>query len=231
MKNLLTILVCALAVLNGQLCFSQQTGAENSDDNSLDSTSLIFDDKMLLDGYAKKYATLPKEILLEMLKDETLTPLKAASAVRVFKEKYSGEVVSREKKRIEKILLRLLNREDSPYVQVEVMHALCLLDRYRYFQSMVPALIQKLDHYNSVVNQMAFENLNELMKNGNSRPRDARIIFNTLRKMMFLSRNRLASIKEPDEKLAQKLKLLRSSIKILGNQELKKLPKEVIRLL
>lgn len=195
------------------------------------AANTIFDDQMLLNGYTEKYGDLSKEILLAMIKDDTLTPYRSAAAVRVFKQKFSSEVVSREKKVIEKTLLRRLHRTDSPFVQVEIMHTLCQMDRYRYFKSMVMALIQKLDHYNVAVNEIAFENLNQIIKAGSNRNREARIVFNTLRKMMFLSRKRLATVKEPDAKLAKKLKLLRWSIKVLGNQELKKLPKEVINLL
>jgi hypothetical protein len=96
---------------------------------------------------------------------------------------------------------------------------------------MVPALIQKLDHYNSTVNEIAFESLNQIIKAGSNRNREARIVFNTLRKILFLSRRRLAAMTEPEPKLVKKLKLLRWAIKVLGNQELKKLPKEVINLL
>ena len=166
-----------------------------------------------------------------MIKDDTLTPYRSAAAVRVFKDKFSSGVVSREKKIIEKALLRRMHRTDSPFVQVEIMHTLCQMDRYRYFKPMVPALIQKLDHYNSAVNETTFDSLNQIIKAGNNRNREARIVFNTLRKTLFLSRRRLATVKEPDARLAKKLKLLRWSIKVLGNQELKKLPKEVINLL
>jgi len=195
------------------------------------SANTIFDDQMLLKGYPEKYNGLSKEILLEMIKDDTLTSYRSASAIRVFRTKFADEVVSREKKVIEKILLRRLHRTDSPFAQVESMHALCQLDRYHYFKSMVPALIQKLDHYNSAVNENAFNSLNEIIAAGSNRNREARIVFITLRKMLFLSRKRLADVKEPDVKLSRKLKLLRWSIKVLGNQELKKLPKEVINLL
>lgn len=195
------------------------------------SPHTIFDDQMLLNGYTKKYSSLSKEILLEMIKDDTLTPYRSAAAIKVFKEKFSGEVVSPERKSIEKILLRRLHRTDSPFIQIEIMHTLCLMDRFSYFKSMVPALIQKLDHYNAAVNEIAFANLNQLVEAGSSRPREARIVFNTLRKILFLSRKRLGAMKELDPKLARKLKLLRWSIKALGNQELKKLPKEVINLL
>ncbi|MCK5083346.1 MAG: hypothetical protein KAR31_10605, partial [Candidatus Omnitrophica bacterium] len=122
-------------------------------------------------------------------------------------------------------------RTDSPFVEVEVMHTLCRMDRYHYFKLTVPVLIQKLDHYNTAVNEIAFESLNQIIEAGSNRNQEARIVFNTLRKILFLSRKRLATITQPDARLAKKLKLLRWSIKVLGNQELKKLPKEVINLL
>lgn len=194
-------------------------------------TNTIFDDHMLLEGYTKKYDDFSKETLLAMIKDDTLTPYRSAAAVRVFQKKYSEEVVSNEKKRIEKILLRRLHRANSPFVQVEIMYTLCQMDRYRYFKSMAPALAQKLDHYNTAINENAFNSLNKIIETGSNRQQEARIIFNTLRKILFLSRKRLAGVKEPSAQLAMKLKLLRWSIKVLGNQELKKLPKEVINLL
>jgi hypothetical protein len=107
---------------------------------------------------------------------------------------------------------------------------LVILDRYQYFDSMVPALIQKMDHYNPVVYTMAYEDLLQITKDS-LYPREARIVFDTLRKIFFLSRNRLQNITAPDEKLQQKLDLLRWSIRILGTQELKRLPSEVINLL
>jgi len=195
------------------------------------STYTIFDDKMLLNGYTQKYRDLSKDVIIEMIKDETLSPYRSAAAVRVFKEEFSNEVFSKEKKIIEKTLLRRLNRAETPFVQVEIMSALCRMDRFKYFKSMVPALIQKLDHYNDTVNEMAFFNLNHMIESGQNRTREARIIFNTLRKVLFLSRKRLSNIVEPSPRLSQKLKLLRWSIKVLGRQELKRLPKEVLRLL
>ncbi len=191
----------------------------------------IFDDKQLLDGYARKYADFSKDVILEMIMDDTLNSYQTAAAVRVFKERYSGEVVSREKSRGERILVRRLKLTDSPFVEVEIMHTLCLMDRYRYFQPMVPALIQKLNHYNAAVNETAFNSLNSIIGAGNKRAREARTVFNTIRKMLFLSRNRLVNVTAPDEKLARKLKLLRWSIKVLGSQELNRLPSEVINLL
>ncbi len=191
----------------------------------------IFDDQQLLGGYAQKYADLSKDVILEMIMDDTLNSYQIAAAVRVFKERYSGEVVSKEKSRGERILVRRLKLTDSPFVEVEIMHTLCLMDRYRYFQSMVPALIQKLNHYNAAVNEIAFSSLNDIIGTNNKRGREARIVFNTIRKMLFLSRNRLVNVTEPDEKLARKLKLLRWAIKVLGRQELNRLPSEVINLL
>ncbi len=199
--------------------------------NPASSLHTIFDDQMLLEGYTTKYGDFSKEILLAMIKDDTLTSYRSAAAVRVFRKQFSSDVVSNEKKGVEKILLRRLHRTDSPFVEVEIMHTLCQMDRYRYFKSMVPALIQKLNHYNSTVNKNAFDSLNHIIETGNSRSREARIIFNTLRKILFLSRKHLALVTTADEKLTHKLKLLRWSIKVLGNQELKKLPKEVINLL
>lgn len=200
--------------------------------NPQTSEYAIFDDKMLLFGYAKKYKDLPKEILLEMIKDDTLNTFKTAAAVRVLREKFGSEIVSREKRIVEKILLRRLDRTDSPFVQVEVMYTLCALDRYRYFGSMVPALIQKMDHYNSAVNDLAFESLDNLIiKSGASRSREARIVFDTFRKVLFLSRKRLIRIDASGPKLARKLQLLRWSIKVLGSDVINKLPEEVINLL
>ena len=210
--------------------YTSETIVQNNDGQS-PSVHTIFDDQMLLKGYTEKYSDLSKEILLEMIKDETLTPYRSAAAIRVFKEKFSGELVSREKKITEKVLLRRLHRTDSPFVEVEVMHTLCRMDRYHYFKLTVPVLIQKLDHYNTAVNEIAFESLNQIIEAGSNRNQEARIVFNTLRKILFLSRKRLATITQPDARLAKKLKLLRWSIKVLGNQELKKLPKEVINLL
>jgi hypothetical protein len=207
--------------------FSQEAVLDK--DNKDNET--IFDDAMLLDGYTEKYKSLSKDVLVEMIKDDTLNSYRMAAAVRAFKERFSQEVVSREKIIIEKILLRRLNRDSSPFVQVQIMDALCRMDRYRYFESMVPVLIGKLDHYNQAVNDTAFEALQYLLKRGNNRAREARIVFNTIRKTLFLSRKRLRNITEPSPKLKQKLEVLRWSIKVLGTQELKRLPPEVLGLL
>ena len=191
----------------------------------------LFDDKALLDGYAQKYAEETKEILLEIIKDDTLTPYMTAAAVRVFKDKYAKDVFPKEKSGTERILLLCLQRSDSSFVKAEIMHTLCILDRFKYFNSLVPDLIQLLNHYNTTVNEMAFQSLQDLFASKHNRPREARIVFNTLRKMFFLSRKRLQNVKTPSPRLKQKLEILRWSIKILGTQELKKLPPEVINLL
>jgi hypothetical protein len=239
LKTKMRILLVALIIIPHLCAFSHaeqinRDTSENMTQNSRNQSTqsrTIFDDQMLLDGYTKKYGALSKETLLAMIKDDTLTSYRSAAAVKVFQEKYIKDVVSNEKRGIEKILLRRLHRTESPFVQVEIMYALCQMDRFRYFKSMAPALTQKLSHYNTAVNENAFNNLDQLIKTGNNRSREARIIFNTLRKILFLSRKRLATVEEPDPRLAMKLKLLRWSIKVLGNQELKKLPKEVINLL
>ena len=214
---------------------------DKDDINEADIASgAIFDDNALLEGYSQKYADENKDILLAMIADDSLGSYKCTAAVRVFKKKYANEVLSNEKSnikpfrcirmKIRKILIRRLNRSDSPFVQVEIMHSLIVLDRYQYFESMIPALIQKMDHYNSVVSTMAYVDLGEITKNS-LYPREARIVFDTLRKIFFLSRNRLQNVTTPDEYLRHKLDLLRWSIKILGTQELKRLPSEVINLL
>ena len=129
---------------------------------------------------------------------------------------------------VEKILIRRLNHTDSTFVQLEIMHTLCLMDRYQYFNSVIPALIEFLDHYNSAVNDLAFNSTNEILASGSKRPREARIVFNALRRNLYLIRRKLADIEEPGPKLKQKLELLRWAIKILGTQELQRLPPEII---
>ena len=190
----------------------------------------IFDDEAMLDGYAEKYTDEPRDVLLAMIADDSLGAYKITAASRVFRQKYADQVLSREKPLILKTLLRRFNRTDSAFVQVEIMHTLVVLDRYQYFESMTNALILKMNHYNRVVSVNAYNALDEITR-GSTRAREARIVFNTLRKTLFLSRKRLENIDEPDERLRQKLALLRWSIKVLGTQELQRLPSEVIRLL
>jgi len=214
------------------LSFISPLWAQDADDlNQTDiSSGAIFDDKALLEGYTNKYANEPKDILLAMISDDSLGAYKCTAAVRVFKEKFANQVLSNDKSSILKILIRRLNHTDSPFLQVEIMHTLIVLDRYQYFENMVPTLIQKMDHYNPVVSTMAYDDLLEITKDS-LYPREARIVFETLRKVFFLSRNRLQNISSPDLNLRQKLDLLRWSIRILGTQELKRLPSEVINLL
>lgn len=225
--NLVTRLIIALVV-----CLSTSSVMAQDFETNKSNGYHLFDDRKNLERGAQQYQKYSKEILLAMINDDALpNSYQRAAALRVFRDVYALEVVSREKKNIEKMLLRRLNKTDSPFVQVEIMHTLCLIDRYKYFKSMIPALIQKLDHYNMTVNEMAYESLEHMIETGNNRPREARIVYTTLRKVLFLSRKRLEQIEVPDEKLVQKLKLLRWSIKVLGNQELNKLPKEVLNLL
>ena len=190
----------------------------------------IFDDEALLDGYAQKYADESKDILLAMAADNSVGAYKSAAAIRVFRLKYADQVLSAEKPAVLRTLLRRLNRTDSAFVQVEIMHTLVVVDRYQYFESMTSALIQKMDHYNRVVSANAYEALDSITKSS-TRAREARFVFSILRKTLFLSRKRLENINEPEDRLKAKLSLLRWSIKVLGTQELKRLPPEVIRLL
>lgn len=217
-------------VFPGATAFSQGNSVLSSVPPSREEPR-IYDDKSLINAYAEKFSHEPLEILLAMIKDDTLDPLKMTAAVKVFREKYSDEVFSHEKAVIEKILFRRLNRTDSALIQVEIMHTLCQMDRYKYFKSLAPILLLKLDHYNSSVYEMASESMNDIIAKGNDRAWEARIVFDTLRKMLFLSRGRLANMKEPSPRLQAKLNVLRWSIKILGSQELNRLPKEVIHLL
>ncbi|MBF0504006.1 MAG: hypothetical protein HQL14_02770 [Candidatus Omnitrophica bacterium] len=222
---------CCLLVLLTLLSIHPLWAQQKEDINEADIASgAIFDDKVLLAGYTQKYKDEPRDILLAMVADDSLGSYKCTAAVRVFKENYANEVLSREKANIVKILIRRLNHSDSPFVQVEIMHTLVVLDRYQYFESMVPALILKMDHYNPVVSNMAYNDIRMIIKDS-LYPREARIIFNTLRKILFLSRKRLQDIQTPNAKLSQKLQLLHWSISILGTQELKRLPSEVINLL
>ena len=202
-------------------CFSQETNEKLG----------VFDDANILDGYTKEYQDEPKEAIIGRINDDTINVYQSAAAIRVFKKKFSQTVVGHEKVLIEQDLVRRINRTNSPFVETEIMHTLCLLDRYRYFDAMVPALILKLDHYNLTVNEMAADALDDIIAKGKGSARDARIIFTTLRKVFFLSRNTFKSITEPDQRLTKKLKLLRWSLKVLGAQEVKKLPKEIMHLL
>ena len=96
MKNTIQIITIVL-LCTVTLCFNSMSATAQ-----VPSANTIFDDHMLLEGYTKKYGEFSKEILLAMIKDDTLTPYRSAAAVRVFQEKYSSEVVSSEKKKIEK---------------------------------------------------------------------------------------------------------------------------------
>jgi hypothetical protein len=191
----------------------------------------FFDDKLLIEGYAKKLGNASKEVLLAMTDDNSLYAYKKAAAIRVFREMFAADVVLRERVVIERALLRQLELARSVFLQVEIMHTLLILDRYRFFDGMIPALIKKLDHYDVSLTDMAFKAVDQVVTMGTPRSREARIVFNTLRKMFFLSRKKLQDADVNDTRLKNKLSLLRWSVKVLGTQELKNLPKEVIGLM
>ena len=191
----------------------------------------IFDDKFLVEGYAAKIAPATKEVLLAMINDTTIPNYRKAAAVRVFRERFAAQIVAKERAIIERFLLRQLERTASPHIQIEIMHTMLVIDRYRYFDAMVPALIQKIDHYDKYVAELAFTSVEHINQIGNQRGREARIEFNTLRKIFFLTRRKLAQADEADPRLKYKLELLRWSVKVLGTDELKNLPKEVLNLM
>lgn len=191
----------------------------------------MFDDKLIFNGYVAKYKEKSKEVIVAMMNDTTVNGFQLAAALSIFRDEIADQAVGTEKSSYEKTLLRILAHEDSPFVQTQTMSALIALDRYKYFRVYVPKVIEKLDHYNEAVVDIAYDDLTVMISKSTARTREARIIFNTLRKMLFLSRKKLETINEPDEKLRKKLDLLFWTIKVLGTQELNQLPPEVIRLL
>jgi len=191
----------------------------------------IFNDKLLIEGYAAKLASTSKEVILAMINDDTLVPYRKAAAIRVFRTVFVPQIVMHERNIVERVLLRQLERVKSVYVQVELMHSLVMLDRYRFFDAMIPVLIQKIDHYDAVASEMAYKSVVDINSTGSQRAREARVEFNTLRKMFFLTRKKLDGASVDDPKLKSKLDLLKWSIKVLGTEELKNLPKEVISLM
>lgn len=195
------------------------------------STADIFDDKTLIDGYAAKFAEASKDFLLAMINDDGLYIYKKTAAVRVFRDTFATQMVSRERTIVERMLLRQLQRSGAMHLQVEIMHTLVIMDRFRYFDTMVPLLIQKMDYYDPYINELAYAALQDINTSGVQRAREARIEFNTLRKIFFLSRKKLQTADPLDASLRNKLQLLRWSIKVLGVEELKKLPAEVISLM
>jgi len=190
-----------------------------------------FDDQFLIQGFSDRYLEEDLDTLLAMIQDETIPDIKAAGAVRALREKYALNIFNRDKAAAERVLLKTYNRSDSAFLHVELMQTLVLMDRYKYYATFVPRLLLKLDHYNDAINLSAFNGMNNIIAHGNNRAREARIVFSTLRKMLFLKKRRLANITEPDERLKQKIEILKWSIKILGSQELDRLPKEVLNLL
>ncbi len=235
MKKIIHITACLLFLMT---FFNIVSGEEKSDHKNNHKNGSAFiqevtqtEDRVLLEEYIEKYKNLSKETILALIDADDFTSFKRSAAIHIFRENFSREVVSKEKKTIEKILLRRLKKSDSAFVQVEIIHTLCLIDRYKYFNWAIPELIQKLDHYNITVNELAYKSLTHLIDDKNNRAREARIVFNRLRKVLFLSRKRFATINTPDKKLAQKLSLVRWSVKVLGTQELKRLPKEMLHLI
>lgn len=196
-----------------------------------DDNNPIFNDKLLIEGYAGKISSISKDVILAMINDDALVPYRKAAAIRVFRTRFAAQTVTRERSIVEKIFLRQMERASSVYVQVELMHSLVMLDRYRYFDAMVPVLIHKMDHYDVTASEMAYASIMDINDLGSQRAREARVEFNTLRKMFFLSRKKLESADPQESRLKMKLDLLRWSIKVLGTEELKNLPKEVISLM
>lgn len=225
-RNILLLLVIFFTGMTSVVC------AQSDDSGRMASLEeAMFDDKVLFNGYVSKYKDKSKDVIVAMMNDSTVGGFKLAAALRIFRDDYADQTVSAEKNLLEKTLLRILAHDDTPFVQTETMSALVALDRYKYFRIYVPKIIEKLDHYNDAVVDVAYEDLTFIIYKSTARTREARIIFNTLRKILFLSRKKLEYIQEPDEKLQKKLDLLFWTIKVLGTQELKQLPSEVIRLL
>jgi hypothetical protein len=196
-----------------------------------DDNQPIFDDKLLIEGYAAKLAATSKDVILAMINDDTLVPYRKTAALRVFRTRFAYQIVTGERSTVERMFLRQLEAATSVYVQIELMHCLVTLDRYRYFEAMVPALIQKIDHYDSTASEMAYESILDINESGTQRAREARIEFNTLRKIFFLIRKKLEASDPFDSRIKSKLDLLKWSIKVLGTDELKNLPSEVISLM
>ena len=217
---------------NGPTNAGQEQGREEDPDLfASDMNGTIFDDTLLLEGFTERYKEESQDTLLAMIQDETIDDIKVAAAVRAFRLRYGLEIFSREKELAEHVLLRQLNRSESAFIDMEIMHTLTLMDRYQYFNAFVPRIIQKLDHYNDTISESAYQATMEIIQKGNNRALEARIVFNTLRKILFLSRKRLAQVETPNARLSQKLTILKWSIKVLGSQEIKRLPKEVLNLL
>ena len=219
------ILVCA-----GHPLSAQETAVTSAATDIGADLDHFFDDALLMQGYARKLSGASREVLLSMLADDSLNTFKKAATVRVFRDKFASQIVGRDLILIERLLLRQMELSNSSFVQIEIMHTLLVMDRYRYFDTMMPVLVRKMDHYDPLVDTMAYNAISSLTGSA-TRSREARIVFNTLRKMFFLSRKKLQGAKSTDERLHNRLQVLRWAIKILGTEELKKLPKEVIALM
>jgi hypothetical protein len=224
MSNRVLLAVCLILALVPARSFAEDAA-------SAQVVTDIFDDKALIDGYSAKLANASKDLLLAMINDDELNVHKKTAAVIVFRDKFAAQTVSKEKIIVERVFLRQLQKVNSVYFQIVIMRTLVIIDRYKYFDSMVPLLIQKMDHYDPYVNELAYSALEDINSVGSQRPREARIILNTLRKIFFLSRKKIAKEDVSEPKLRNKLQLLRWAIKVLGVDELKTLPSEVIGLM
>jgi hypothetical protein len=191
----------------------------------------LFNDQLLINGYAQRYAEQPLSVILAMIRDDTLRPIQTAAASMVLRDSYSDQLFRRDKILAEKALWRRLNRTDSALVQVEAMHTLCRLDRYQYFKPLVPALILKMEHYDQTVKKMAATAILDIIEHGKDTAWEARVIFQTQRKVFFLNRKKLNEAAEQDPVFKEKIKILKWTIKVLGSEELRALPKELIPLL
>ena len=213
------------------LMLTAVTGVTFAQDGYPDDNYPIFNDKLLIEGYAGKLAATSKDAILAMINDDTLVAYRKAAAVRVFRTRFAPQIVTRERAIVERAFLRQLELATSIYVQIELMNCLVTLDRYRYFEPMVPSLIQKIDHYDATASDMAYKSLLDINDSGTQRAREARIEFNTLRKIFFLMRKKLEAADPADIRIKNKIDLLKWSVKVLGTDELKNLPKEVINLM
>ena len=234
MRKLFPILFSFLIFLPLAPVSAQQAPSpENSSAPSNPSSNAadFFDDKALIQGYTTKLLPAPKDLLLAMINDEGLHAYRKAAAVKVFREKFAPAMVSRERVIIEKVLLQQLQRSLIVPLQIEILHTLVVMDRFRYYEPMVPIVVRKMDHYDAYVNELAYEALVNINTSEVTRPREARIVFNALRKIFFLSRKKLKTADTLDPKMHNKFELLRWAIKILGTEELKRLPLEVISLM
>lgn len=228
----LILILMGPAFVMAQESFTTADAIEQQEDDLKKELDRFFDDQLLIERFAEKIQQENLDNLLLMIDDKNLYHYKIAAAVRVFRHQYAKDIVQKDKAYIEKSLLRRLEVSKSKFLEIEIIHTLLLMDRYRFFSDMISLLVKSLDHYDLSVVGLSYRALNEVViLEKPARVREARIVFNLLRKMFFLSRKKLAHLTETDLRLKHKLSLLRWAIKVLGTQELKNLPKEVISLM